>query len=240
MSMLDLTGQRFERLTVIGFSHKTKTAVYWKCICDCGKEVIASRQSLRCGDKKSCGCYHRDFMKSLAEKVHRLNKKPSEIEVCDTYAKIKLSNCDKCALIDIEDIDKVKEYRWHLTAYGYVRTNEPRGNGKNTGSRLHRKILGDIPKGFEVDHINQDKLDNRKSNLRIVKPIDNINNNYASAPRTSTGFKYIYHQKNANNYRVLYTRYGKTYIVGTFKTIDEAREKLNESLIKNNFKELIQ
>lgn len=55
---LDLTGQRFGRLTVISFSHKNKRGVvYWSCKCDCGKETVASRSDLRGGNTQSCGCY---------------------------------------------------------------------------------------------------------------------------------------------------------------------------------------
>lgn len=59
--MIDLKGQKFNRLTVIGFSHKTeKNRVYWKCKCDCGKEIVVRADNLRNGHAKSCGCYKLD------------------------------------------------------------------------------------------------------------------------------------------------------------------------------------
>lgn len=54
---IDLSGQRFWRLTVIeyaGKDHANKTM--WKCVCDCGKETIARSSALKSGDKRSCGC----------------------------------------------------------------------------------------------------------------------------------------------------------------------------------------
>ena len=55
---LDLIGQRFGRLTVKEFSHVNKWKnTHWKCVCDCGNEVIIYGMSLKSGHTKSCGCY---------------------------------------------------------------------------------------------------------------------------------------------------------------------------------------
>ena len=58
----DITGQRFTRLLVLrrdfekaGKSSSTNS--WWKCLCDCGKEVSVSFYRLSCGNTKSCGCY---------------------------------------------------------------------------------------------------------------------------------------------------------------------------------------
>lgn len=51
----DLTGQRFGKLVVLGLDHSEKRS-YWKCQCDCGKEVVACSDMLRSGTKRSCGC----------------------------------------------------------------------------------------------------------------------------------------------------------------------------------------
>lgn len=62
----DITGKKFERLTVLYRDESkifSKGAV-WKCICDCGKEVSAYGSDLRNGIQKSCGCYARDVNKA--------------------------------------------------------------------------------------------------------------------------------------------------------------------------------
>ena len=60
---IDLTGQRFGRLTVVGradnyITPKGAKFSRWNCICDCGKKTIVVSSSLRSGNTTSCGCYH--------------------------------------------------------------------------------------------------------------------------------------------------------------------------------------
>lgn len=50
----DLTGQRFNMLTVLGLD--SRKPVYWKCKCDCGGETRVTTGNLRQGKVKSCGC----------------------------------------------------------------------------------------------------------------------------------------------------------------------------------------
>jgi hypothetical protein len=55
---VDITGQRFGRLTVVA-EHgwdRGQRMLYWRCLCDCGGETIASHKNLRSGNTKSCGC----------------------------------------------------------------------------------------------------------------------------------------------------------------------------------------
>lgn len=55
--LIDLTGQRFGRLTVIKRAQNAKDGkTQWLCRCDCGKETIVRAAPLRRGDSKSCGC----------------------------------------------------------------------------------------------------------------------------------------------------------------------------------------
>ena len=54
--MLNLTGQKFGRLTAIEYAGDSK----WKCVCECGKTTIVKTHKLRIGHTKSCGCYARE------------------------------------------------------------------------------------------------------------------------------------------------------------------------------------
>jgi len=58
---VDLTGQRFGKLTVIEKANrKISSDTLWKCVCDCGGESEVSGGNLKRGHTKSCGCIHRD------------------------------------------------------------------------------------------------------------------------------------------------------------------------------------
>lgn len=63
---IDMTGQRFARLTVISrglpSANRNRSAL-WICMCDCGTQTIANRTMLLRGDRVSCGCGRADAMR---------------------------------------------------------------------------------------------------------------------------------------------------------------------------------
>jgi hypothetical protein len=56
----DLTGNRYFRLIVLERGSRYGGVLYWRCRCDCGKELEVKAQSLRSGNTGSCGCYARE------------------------------------------------------------------------------------------------------------------------------------------------------------------------------------
>lgn len=72
--------------------------------------------------------------------------------------------------VDPEDYDRVVEHSWYFHNMGYAMATI---EGKQT--YMHRFIMN-TPKGLHTDHINHDKLDNRRSNLRIVTRAENMQN----------------------------------------------------------------
>lgn len=55
----DLTGQKFNRLTVLGFAGRDRLhKASWRCRCDCGSELIVDGYNLTSGHTKSCGCWN--------------------------------------------------------------------------------------------------------------------------------------------------------------------------------------
>ena len=68
---IDLTGQKFGRLTVIKRANNKGKRTAWICVCKCGNELITTTDNLRCGDTQSCGCYNKE-QNGLAHKKHGL------------------------------------------------------------------------------------------------------------------------------------------------------------------------
>jgi len=76
------------------------------------------------------------------------------------------------ALVDKEDWPKVRRKKWYLYKSGQVQYAR-----SSTGRRMHHVILGK-KKGFIIDHINGDGLDNRKCNLRHCTIAENSRNRH--------------------------------------------------------------
>lgn len=73
MGKIDLTGERFGRLTVIEEAGRSNgRQVLWKCQCDCGKECVVVSQSLRNGTTSSCGCFLREVITKHGKRHHPL------------------------------------------------------------------------------------------------------------------------------------------------------------------------
>jgi len=63
---IDLTGRRFGRLTVL--RKEGPGACWqqqWRCLCDCGREVVVFRSNLASGHTRSCGCLRSERMREL-------------------------------------------------------------------------------------------------------------------------------------------------------------------------------
>jgi hypothetical protein len=68
---IDLTGQRFGRLVVVGEAQRKPehrhTKKMWECRCDCGGTRIAQGDNLRYGVTKSCGCMQREHLQKVLQ-----------------------------------------------------------------------------------------------------------------------------------------------------------------------------
>ena len=101
---------------------------------------------------------------------------------------IPLRNCEgniiKFSKVDPEDYTKFSKYSWQCKKDGYVCG---RYDGKTQS--LHRAIMGPIPDGFDkIDHIDNDKLNNTRGNLRFVT---NSQNSQNKGKRDGTSSVYI-------------------------------------------------
>lgn len=86
--------------------------------------------------------------------------------------KIKLTR-GKFALVDDEDFEFLNQWKWCLRNSGRY---AGRCDYKNNKWILMHRVINNTPVGMETDHINRNKLDNRRSNLRSVTGCQNMMN----------------------------------------------------------------
>ena len=72
--VIDLTGQKFGRLTVIKLAYIKNSYSFWHCICECGVNKIIMGRNIRSGITKSCGCYVRDINAKRMAIIGKKNK----------------------------------------------------------------------------------------------------------------------------------------------------------------------
>lgn len=88
----------------------------------------------------------------------------------DEYKVITLNNVAELTKVSSDDYENVKQYTWtKFNGYAFTKID-----GKHT--YLHNFIMGKAGKGKVIDHINRDKLDNRRENLRVATNSQNVQN----------------------------------------------------------------
>ena len=120
-------------------------------------------------------------------------------------------------LLDIEDIPKVQKYHWRLNEKGYVIASI---KGHKT-IRIHNLILERDTSNQKItcDHINRNKLDNRKENLRIISHLENNLN----TDRIEKGNGYCF-RNDRNRWMAYIKKDNKMKTIGYFNTEEEAKQ----------------
>ena len=152
-------------------------------------------------------------------------------------AKRHYKNADeKYAIVDDEDYEELCKYDWSCSKNGYAQRRFKKDDCTISTYPMHRQILG-LTFGDKscVDHINGNKLDNRKSNLRICNRTQN-NHNVGLSKRNKSGAKGVSHhhikqlRKNSTLYEKHYW-YAKICVnkkvigLGFFPYTDEGLEQ---------------
>ena len=155
--------------------------------------------------------------------LERTTHDKNEIVIYEDYAEIVIYN-NKCeeaarALIDIEDINKVAPYKWCLDRKGYIY------NAKV--GRLHRYLMN--PSDNEVvDHKSGNKLDNRKSNLRVCSIQQNSRNKSKQRSNTSSKYKGICWDKHSRKWKA----HIKHKHIGLYESEEEGAIAYDKAAIK--------
>jgi hypothetical protein len=140
------------------------------------------------------------------------------------------------AFVDEQDFQLVSKYRWHLSSTGYVRSGI---YPNDSPTSLHHLIVGNPMPGFVVDHINGNRLDNRRNNLRVVSIANNSRNRNRSK-RNKSGVTGVYlfrdtNGKRTEKWRACISVKGKYIGLGLYATIEEAVDARRKAEKKYGF-----
>lgn len=83
------------------------------------------------------------------------------------------------------------------------------------------RVVANVPIGMQCDHISLNRLDNRRSNLRVATSSQNAQNKFAYRNNT-TGFKGVDFRKSDNKYRARIQIDKKSITLGLFNTVEAA------------------
>lgn len=130
----------------------------------------------------------------------------------------------KFALVDGDDYELVTRFKWKYSNRGYAAMNYLE-KGKYRTVLMHRLIMGE-PKGYFVDHIDGNPLNNQKENLRISTNKQN-SFNQGRGKLNKSGFKGVYWKKGNNKWAASIKTEGKSRHLGYFNTPEEAARIYN-------------
>ena len=180
------------------------------------------------------GCENKHYGKGYCEKhykqvyrkgsLDKTRQRYNEIVQYETYAELILYDKDyqesDRAKISLEDIDKVRYIKWYKDKHGYA-INRTYGS-------LHRYIM-DCPDDKVIDHINRDRLDNRRINLRICTAQENQMNKSKQKNNNSSfpGVSKTYNGK----WRARIMLNKKENHLGVFNSFEEAVEARKQAEI---------
>lgn len=143
------------------------------------------------------------------------------------FVRIQLSKLNKFTVINFEDYEKIKEWMWSFKR-GYA-CGSRKKNGVRKIAYLHRIIMG-ANTGELVDHINNDKLDNRRCNLRICTPSENAQN---CKTKNKYGFKGVVFCRDRNMFRAAININGRRIRSARCRTEEEAGRSYDDLVIKH-------
>lgn len=192
----------------------------WLCRCNCEDQTLIKviGKCIKSGHTKSCGCLQRSIVSNMFSKENRY-------DLSGEYGVLWSTNTNEEVFFDLDDAELILQHTWHIDGDGYAKAMI---DGKMT--RMHQ-LIG--CKWF--DHIDRNKRDNRKRNLRKCTPLENTRNASIRADNTS-GFIGVSWDKSMSQWRVQIVVDGEDIRLGYFSNkIDAIVTRLRAE--KQYFKE---
>lgn len=231
MKTKDLTNKIFGRWKVL---YQTEDYVMpngahhpmWMCECQCENHTrkVIDAYSLSSKNSQSCGCLRTELTKIK-------NSRKNKFELINDEYYVGHTQSGKEFYFDKEDFDLVFKYCWDVdNSTGYVKTiDKINNNGK---LYLHRLIMGCTKgDGIIIDHIDRNKINCRKHNLRTVNDTQNAINKGIKSNNTS-GKVGVSWNKDSNKWESYITVNKKRIHLGMFDCFEEAEKVRVEAEIK--------
>lgn len=197
------------------------------CACGCGETTrLADRNRPQYGWVKGqhvlyvSGHHHR----KLREPIWDDDRKCFQIPLTKGFI----------ALVDLEDRDRVTRFAWHAVNPGRHAHYAQTGSSRNPADRLlmHRLIMGlEMGDRRQVDHIDGDGLNNRRSNLRICNQSLNNANRKVLPENSTSGFRGVSWHKQTGKWRAHIQVGGKQRHLGLFMNEVDAAKAYDEAAI---------
>jgi hypothetical protein len=165
--------------------------------------------------------------------VVKVKSYPKVVAEFEDYYVMETVNPEKYQfLIDKEDLTIATEYSWIKSLEGYIvgPSESNKDHKRSHIMRFHRMII-DAPPKKVVDHINGDKLDNRKKNLRICTHIENCRNAKPHKNKYTKGISYR-KERAIKIWRVMIRINRKLIHLGHYECLIEAQRVYNEAATK--------
>lgn len=190
-------------------------------ICDCGTEKVCQVGNLKSGVSSNCGCIRKVGLRER-------NRIPPQIWITDGEdAYIFIG--EKKVLISKGDTPLVSKYRWYVDKDNFVKSGAVIYEGY---SSIHRLLAGLIKENnLTVDHINHNRLDNRRSNIRAATPSEN-SCNIRKRSNSKALYKGVYSVEGSGKYYAQITVRGKCHRLGSFKNPEDAAIAYNFAAIE--------
>jgi hypothetical protein len=132
----------------------------------------------------------------------------------------------KVTKVDDDDYEQLNKWLWYVNNKGIAVCNRQGGDGKIL---MHRFILRLSTKAPDVDHINGDKLDNRKKNLRLCTKSQNQANRGKQINNTS-GFKGVFELNEKWLAQIRFN--GRSIYLGTYASKIQAAKAYDKAAVR--------
>jgi len=161
----DLTGQRFQRYTVVMRVRHSERKIFYLCRCDCGKEVVVQKGNLVSGNSKSCGCLGvENLIASQTKHGHSTGRKITPEQSAWIKCRQRCNNPKNKAYADYGGRG-IKVHPAFDDFATFLKEVGPRPSAEHSLNRIDNE--GDYAPGNVTWSTNLEQMNNTRRNVRL-------------------------------------------------------------------------